>query len=134
MSYLEFSEFQELTGKTEDFKELFEKYLIKAEAVLDHETQDFYQFNDIKTDEVTFRVNKFKKALCAQIIYFGDLNADTFENLNSQPQMFTIGSTTVSNVSRYNAGGSNESKSLVAEDVYLYLEGTGLLYRGVPSC
>ena len=40
----------------------------------------------------------------------------------------------VSNASRYNPGGKNEAKPLVAEDVYLYLAGTGLLYAGVSSC
>lgn len=131
MSYLTFEEFKSLTGRLDESKEAFDKYLLKASAVIDNITNSFYQLNPITEDKITFRVERFKLALCAQVIYFSDLDADTFENLNSQPQTFSIGATTISNTSRYNAGGSNESKSLVADDIYIYLEGTGLLYRGV---
>lgn len=131
---MNFEEFKELTGVSDEYIENFDKYLAKATAVIDNVTNYFYQFNDILTDRVTFRVRRFKLALCAQIMYFAEVGADTYESINNAPQSFSAGRTSISNASRYNPSGNNESKSLTAEDVYLYLEGTGLLYRGVSSC
>lgn len=130
MSYLTFEEYQTLTQSADESRQLFETNLAKASAVLDNITNNFYHFNDLSTD-VPFRVMRFKQALCAQIGYFNELGANTFEAINKAPQSFTLGRTSISNGSRYNASGENESKSLVAEDVYIYLEGTNLLYRGV---
>lgn len=129
MPYIEFEEFKDLTGKTDDFKATFEKHLIKASAVLDSITNYFYQFNKIEEDPIGFRVKQFKLALCSQIIYFDEVGADTYESINNTPQSFSAGRTSISNKSSEDGG----KKSLVAEDVYIYLEGTGLLYRGVPS-
>lgn len=133
MAYLTFEEFKELTNKTDDFKDTFNKYLLKATAIIDNTTNRFYQFNSIADDPIDFRVKQFKLALCAQIIYFGEVGADTHESINKAPQSFSAGRTSVSNGTRYNASGQNESKSLVSEDIYIYLEETGLLYRGVKS-
>lgn len=133
MPYIEFEEFKDFTGKTDDFKAVFEKYLSKSTAVLDSITNYFYQFNKIEEDPIGFRVKQFKLALASQIIYFDEVGADTYESINNAPQSFSAGRTSISNASRYNPSGNNESKSLTAEDVYLYLEGTGLLYRGVSS-
>lgn len=130
MSYLTFEEYQQLTQSADDERKLFETNLAKASAVLDNITNNFYQFNDLATD-VSFRATRFKQALCAQIGYFNELGANTFEAINKAPQSFTLGRTSISNGSRYNASGENGSKSLVAEDVYIYLQGTNLLYRGV---
>ncbi|MGF1918800.1 hypothetical protein [Enterococcus faecalis] len=131
---MDFKEFKELTGVSDEYVENFDKYLAKATAVIDNVTNYFYQFNDLLTDKVTFRVRQFKLALCAQIMYFAEVGADTYESINNAPQSFSAGRTSISNASRYNPSGNNESKSLIAEDAYLYLEGTGLLYRGVSSC
>ncbi|EMF0592593.1 hypothetical protein HA908_000024 [Enterococcus faecium] len=133
MPYIDFEEFKDLTEKTDDFESTFEKYLTKASAVLDNITNRFYQLNKIKDDPISFRVKQFKLALCSQIIYFDEVGADTYESINNAPQSFSAGRTSISNASRYNPSGENESKSLVSEDIYIYLEGTGLLYRGVPS-
>lgn len=133
MPYIDFEEFKDLTGKTDDFESTFEKYLTKASAVLDNITNRFYQLNEIKNDPIGFRVKQFKLALCSQIIYFDEVGADTYESINNTPQSFSAGRTSISNASRYNPAGENESKSLVSEDIYIYLEGTGLLHRGVPS-
>ncbi|MGK0551054.1 hypothetical protein ACSFB8_04465 [Enterococcus faecalis] len=133
MPYLEFAEFKKLTNKGDDYKTTYDQYLLKSEAVMDNITNYFYQVTDINSDPINFRVQQFKRALCAQIIYFGELEADTYESINNTPQTFSAGRTSVSNASRYNPSGENESKSLITEDAYIYLEGTGLLYRGVPS-
>lgn len=134
MPYLTYEEFKKLTGKEDILDKDFEKFLPKASAVLDSVTNNFYQFNDINDDRIAFRVNRFKLALCSQICYFHEVGADTFEGINKNPQSVSIGSTSISNGSRYGSGGQAESKSIVADDIFIYLEGTGLLYRGVPSC
>lgn len=129
MAYLTYSEFKELS--TIDLEEAeFDKLIKKASAVLDNVTSYFYVKNDIKKDNA-WRAIQFKHALCAQIEYFNELDATTFESINKAPQSFSAGRTSVSNVSRYKSNGENEGKSLVAEDVYIYLQGTGLLYTGV---
>ena len=134
MGYITFNEFKSITGKTDDYEKTFEQFYSKAASVIDNITNRFYQLHKIDEDPVTFRVDQFKLARCSQIEYFGELGAATFESINRAPQTFSAGRTSVSNGSRYNSSGANESKSLVAEDIYIYLEGTGLLYRGVDSC
>lgn len=134
MDYLTFDEFKKITGKADEYQETFDKFYQKAVSVIDNITNRFYQLNKIDEDPISFRVKQFKLALSSQIEYFGELGAATFESINKTPQTFSAGRTSVSNGSRYNSSGANESKSLVAEDIYIYLEGTGLLYRGVDSC
>lgn len=133
MNYITFEEFKQLTGKPDEFKDKFDKYLLKATAIIDNVTEYFYQKNSIVNDPIAFRVKQFKLALCSQIIYFGEVGSDTYESINNTPQTFSAGRTSVSSSSRYNPSGQNESKSLVSEDIYIYLEGTGLLYRGRGS-
>jgi len=129
MPYLTYEEFTELAD-VEIEEQKFNSLLPKASSILDNVTNHFYVKNDIEQDN-TWRVHKFKQALCAQIEYFNELGATTFESINNAPQTFSAGRTSVSNASRYNPSGRNESKPLVAEDVYIYLEGTGLLFSGV---
>lgn len=129
MPYLTYEEFKSLNGPDIEEQE-FNKLLPKAGAILNNITNHFYARNDIDKDN-SWRANQFKLALAAQIKYFHVLGAATFEEINSSPQTFSAGRTSVSNASRYNPGGENESKPLVAEDVYIYLEGTGLLYAGI---
>lgn len=129
MPYLTYEEFQDLSD-TEIEESKFNKLNKKASAVLDNITSFFYVKNDINKDN-EWRVNQFKQALCAQIEYFEEVGATNFESINNAPQTFSAGRTSVSNASRYNPSGANESKPLVAEDVFIYLEGTGLLFTGV---
>ena len=117
MGYITFNEFKSITGKTDDYEKTFEQFYSKAAAVIDNITNRFYQLHKIDEDPVTFRVDQFKLALCSQIEYFGELGAATFESINRAPQTFSAGRTSVSNGSRYNSSGANESKSLVAEDI-----------------
>ncbi|WP_404293188.1 hypothetical protein LG276_01030 [Cytobacillus kochii] len=131
MAYLTFEEFKELSNRDID-ESNFNKLLPKASAVMDNVTNHFYQRVNIEKDN-TWRVNKFKQALCTQIEYFHVLGATTFEEINNAPQNFQAGRTSVSNASRYNPSGANESKPLISEDVYIYLEGTGLLFSGVMT-
>ncbi|GAA0415087.1 hypothetical protein GCM10008934_02460 [Virgibacillus salarius] len=131
MAYLTFQEFEELTEKAIDINNVeFTKLLPKASAILDNLTSHFYKRYDIEKDN-KWRVRQFKLGLCSQIEYFHELGATTFESINNAPQTFSAGRTSVSNASRYKPNGSNESKPLIAEDIFIYLEGTGLLYAGV---
>ena len=134
MAYITFDEYKELTGAAGDKVDKFEANVSKASAVVDSITNNFYQFNDLDTDKVKFRADRFKLALCAQIDYFIEVGGKTFEAVNKAPQSFSLGRTSISSGSRYNASGQNETKQIVAEDVYIYLEGTGLLYRRVARC
>lgn len=131
MPYLTYEEFKDLISVDVE-KEKFNKLLPKASAILDNVTSYFYDRIEMENDN-SWRVNKFKVALCSQIEYFHELGATTFESINNSPQSFQAGRTSVSNASRFNPSGENESKSLVAEEVYMHLEGTGLLYAGVAT-
>lgn len=130
MAYLTYPIFKELT-KSEMDEATFEKLLPKASDVLDHITDNFYQKHTMAEDVYLWRVQQFKKALASQITYFDEVGSSTYEGINKQPQSFSAGRTSVSHASRFNSGGKNESKSLVAEEVYMHLGGTGLLYRGM---
>lgn len=129
MDYLTYDEFKEYSTREINEKE-FNNLLPKASAVLNSITDHFYVRFDMDIDN-GWRVKQFKQALTAQIEYFDILGASSFEEINNAPQTFSAGRTSVSNASRYNSSGANETKPLVAEDVYIYLEGSGLLYRGV---
>lgn len=126
MPYLTYKEFGSSTIDEETFDELLEK----ASALLDHITNNFYVRNDIKRD-TEWRAKKFKQALKAQIEYFVEVGSATFEGINKEPQSFSAGRTSVTNTSRYSIKGSNKSRSLIAEEVYIHLAGSGLLYSGV---
>lgn len=134
MAYITFDEYNKLTAATNNNLDKFNANLSKASAVIDNITNNFYQFNDLETDKVKFRADRFKLALCAQIDYFIEVGGNTSEAVNKAPQSFSVGRTSISNGSRNNASGQNETKQIVAEDVYIYLEGTNLLYRGVARC
>lgn len=129
MPYLTYSEYMSYLFAEVDEVE-FNRLLIRASDVLDNVTSDYYQLNVLETD-IPFRRNKFKKAVACQIEYFNELGATTFEGINNSPQSFSAGRTSVSNASRYNPGGANESKPIEAEEVFIYLTGTGLLYAGI---
>ena len=131
MAYLTLEEYEEFSLNDGVTEEEFNKLLPRASSLLDIQTHNFYVFNDLEDDKVDFRKSRFKQALVAQIDYFKESGATTHYELNKAPQAFSAGRTSVTNVS----GRSIEvkSKSLVAEEVYLLLSGTGLLYRGVRS-
>ncbi len=126
MTYLTYEEFEKKSSAKVDENE-FNQLVAKASAVLDNVTNYFYVKNDIEKDN-EWRVNQFKQALIAQVEYFEEAGATTSEGINKAPQSFSAGRTTVTNASR---SSDDESKSLIASDVYMYLEGTGLLNRAV---
>ncbi len=128
MAYLTFEEFRDLNLSNELTEDEFNKLLAPASLLLDTQTNDFYVFNDLDKD-VPYRSKRFKQALAAQIQYFKETGKTTNYGLNKTPQSFSAGRTSVSM-------GSTQSTTsidtpLMADEAYLYLEGTGLLYRGV---
>lgn len=124
MPYLTYEEYKAF-GFTEIDEAEFNRLLPKASDVVDSITRHFYRFNNL-SDDVPFRQEQFKKAVAAQIEYFHEVGATTFEGINKGPQTFSAGRTTVTN-----ASGKNETKPLIAEEVFFYLRETGLLYRGI---
>jgi hypothetical protein len=130
MPYLTYDEFKEIQGAEID-ESTFDKLLPKATPILDYVTKHYYSYVDYENDNA-FRVKQFKKALSAQIAYFHESGANTFAGLNKAPQSFSAGRTSVTNASG-NTSEGNGKKSLIAEEVYMHLEGTGLLFAGVPS-
>lgn len=129
MAYVMFDECQKILGKERLTESQFDKYLPKAEEVVDQLTMRHYQFNNINEDSITFRVKQFKKAVCVQVLYFSDMESDTAEGLNSVPDTVTIGRTTVSMNGKRQV--SSRNRALVATDTLVCLSCTGLLYRGI---
>ena len=109
MAYITFDEYKELTAAANDNLDKFNANLSKASAVIDNITNNFYQFNDLETDKVKFRADRFKLALCAQIDYFIEVGGNTSEAVNKAPQSFSVGRTSISSGSRNNASGQNEN-------------------------
>lgn len=127
MPYLTYAEFQEFGYGIDEGE--FNKLLPRASDVLNNVTRSFYEFNDIDKD-VDFRRKRFKKAIASQIKYFSDMGATSSHGIND-PGHVQIGRTSISKGGR-NSGGQDERKNnLVSDDVYIYLSGTGLLYRGI---
>ena len=107
----------------------FEQLLKKAENLLDLITNSFYQLNEFDSDN-EWRKQRVKRALISQIDYFKETKKTTVEGINSVPKSVSLGRTTISQSDRY---GTNGSKSIVSEEMNNYLQGTGLLYRGICS-
>lgn len=127
MPHLTYEEYNEY-GFTELEKAEFDRLANRASDVLDHVTRNFYVFNSLD-DDIEFRRTKFKKAVACQVEYFHEMGATTTHGLKEAGTV-TIGRTTVTQGGRNSDSNAGED-SLVSDDVYLYLNGTGLLYRGI---
>ncbi len=129
MAYLTFEEFQS-KSQVDLTQEDFDKYLGRSSDLLDYLTSYFYVANDMGLVNPWIN-DQFRKALIAQIEYFNEIGSTSFESMNNKPQSFSAGRTSVSQ----NQGNSNQqiTKELVAEEVYIYLSSTGLLFSGVNT-
>lgn len=128
MPYLTYAEYQSFGfGSIEESE--FKRLLPKASDVVDSATRDFYQFHELETD-ILYRRNKFKKAVACQVEYFHDMDATSTHALN-EPAYVTIGRTSISNGFRNSQDAQQAQSGIVGPDVYMYLVGTGLLYRGI---
>lgn len=123
--HLTFSEYQELDGKLD--VNTFDQLIDKAEQVISNVTSRFYLKNDWLTDN-PWRKEQYQKAIVAQIEFFNEKGSTSMEL--EQLQSFSIGRTSVGGRNS-SSQQDNNGNSLVNPDIYLYLEGTGFLYRGV---
>ncbi|PIC65339.1 hypothetical protein CSV79_01580 [Sporosarcina sp. P13] len=128
MPYLTNAEYSSLPFEPVESTE-FDRLERRASDVLDSLTSNFYQFNDLAND-IPFRRDKFKKAVACQIEYFQDMGATTSHSLN-EPGSVTIGRTSMSSGASGSATSREPGIKLISVDVYMYLHGTGLLYRGI---
>lgn len=128
MAYLTYEEYQAMPfGAVEesDFVRLVER----ASDALDSITSNFYQYTVLDSD-YPIRRNKFKKAVACQIEYFQEMGATTSHGMN-EPSSVTIGRTSMSSSPRSATTSQEAQNKLVSDDVYMYLQDTGLLYRGI---
>lgn len=128
MPYLTYDEYTEL-GFAELDETEFDSLINRAGDAVDSVTRYFYKFNDIY-DDVEFRREQFKKSVAAQVEYFHDMGATNSHGM-SEPSTVQIGRTSVSKGSRNSSGQTEEKNKLVSDDIYMYLKGTGLLYKGI---
>lgn len=125
---LSFVEYQNLGGLAN--QEEFEKLVKKAESVLNAHIRHYYRNHDFETD-AEWRKSAVKASIAFQVDYFHETQSTSYESLNNTPQTITLGRTTISQTSRFNAAGANEKKPMLCFDSVMALQGTGLLYRGV---
>lgn len=128
MAYLTYEEYKELLGG-EITPQEFDKLLPRASIALDTITRHFYQKHSLE-DDVAYRKRHFKVALAAQIEYFHDLGATNSHGLET-PTQVQIGRTSMTYEGRGTNNGGSQQDHLISSDVYFYLSGTGLLYRGL---
>lgn len=107
----------------------FDNLLMRASAVLDNLTRNYYTFTSFD-DDYEWRVDKFKQAIGLQIEYFVQNEATSTSQLNDRPMSVTMGRTSVSRGGKAQTLEGSEV-TLQCPDVPMILEGTGLLYRGV---
>jgi hypothetical protein len=110
----------------------FEELAVLAGGYLDEVTGDYYQLHDIADDSFALRVSRFKRAVMLQIRYMADSGLKTataYKASLAQSVSQTIGKTAVSK----NFGGvtANVSGTIVCDEAYRGLHGTGLLFAGV---
>lgn len=125
LTYEEYSEMPFVDVPVEDFTKLVER----AGDAVDSITRNFYQYTLLESD-FPIRRDKFKKAVACQIEYFHEMGATNSHGLN-EPGSVTIGRTSMSTSTRANATTQEPQNSVISDDVYMYLQGTGLLYRGI---
>ncbi|HEP1570226.1 TPA: hypothetical protein VB825_000670 [Streptococcus suis] len=104
-----------------------EQAINKAEQLFEVVTRRFYSRVDFETD-VEWRKRAVRDALIAQVGYFIDLGALTAQELNSEPETVSLGRTSIG---KSKSSRNTSTSNLLCDEFYLYLSGTGLLYRGV---
>lgn len=131
MAYLTHNEYVGF-GLTEIDSNKYTGLLTRATMALDSITRNFYQFNDLDTDEVEFRKNKFKLAVALQLEYIAKTNIETAEDANQRSGITSqsMGRTSVS-IGGRSGSGADSQYNYVSIDALNALAGTGLTYRGI---
>lgn len=106
--------------------EEFYNLLYKASDVLSHLTNHYYTRNDFEQDDEQRKIS-YQKALACQIEYFYETGQKTSVGLNSRPKTMNLGRTHITMTNHVDEIGTTVPKSIVCPDIYLYLDGTGLL-------
>ncbi|MFT8878863.1 MAG: hypothetical protein ABF913_04785 [Oenococcus sp.] len=128
MAYLTFAEYQTITNKYGKVTaEAFDQLEYYAELALDRRTFNFYQLNDLASDQATFRVAAFKKAMTLQIEY---LNSQSVKTQSDVDQNNSLTSQNIGGIS-LSLSPNNQVSSVIPSEVIGVLESTGLLFRGV---
>ncbi|HFR3749370.1 TPA: hypothetical protein ACHVFV_000321 [Streptococcus suis] len=103
-----------------------EQAINKAEQLFEVVTRRFYSRVDFESD-VKWRKEAVRDALKAQVRYFIDQGALTAQELNSEPETVSLGRTSIG---KSKSSQNTNTSNLLCDEFYLYLSGTGLLYRG----
>ena len=130
ITYHEYYDFGFEGFRTTEEREEFALFLKRASNVADSVTRNFYKFNDLEGD-YGWRKLAFKKAVACQIEFFLEVEGFTTEAINNEPQSQQIGRIKISKTSRFNPKNVDEPQSVICPDIYMFLEGTGLLNRGI---
>ncbi|HFI0250072.1 TPA: hypothetical protein ACGO6U_000425 [Streptococcus suis] len=103
-----------------------EQAINKAEQLFEVVTRRFYSRVDFETD-VEWRKKAVRDALKAQVRYFIDQGALTSQELNYEPETVSLGRTSIG---KSKSSQNTNTSNLLCDEFYLFLSGTGLLYRG----
>lgn len=128
MTYLEYEEYKELSVEAIE-EDRFNVLLPRAEQVIDTITRYHYR-NNLFAEDHEWRKDAVKLAVMYQIEFFVEKGATTLEGIQSQPDSFSAGRTSITNRSSRSRELETE-KSLLATGARNALVATGLLYRGV---
>lgn len=131
MSYLTYSDYENMGFHKITSKDKFEELESTAEVLFNAITNQYYVKHSIEEDVDTIRVNLFKRALCLQCEYANDLNASTPYELNSLGQInsVSIGRTHIQ--TNNNAESTNYGSSGIYGLAFTLLTQAGLVRRSV---
>ena len=125
-SYDELSDLQ----KESVSEEQFNMYIVKAQDIVDHVTAHYWMYKKFESIIPTnFLVKQTKKAVYSQLEHFVKQDGSTIADFQA-PTSFSVGRTSITNSTSQQSSEVNLN-TLISPEVYMHLEGTGLLYRGV---
>lgn len=129
--YLGYDELSDLQ-KESVTEEQFNKYIEKAQDIVDYVTGHYWLHRDFKSVIPThYLVKQTKKAVYSQVVYFVENEGSSIVDFQV-PSSFSAGRTSITNRSSQTEQKLDLS-TLISPEVYMHLEGTGLMYRGVNN-
>ena len=109
-------------------EEQFMEYIEQAEAVIHNVTNNYWNVYPYVAG--TYLVKQTRKAVFAQIMWFVENGGSSLQSFKS-PASFSAGRTSVTERSGRDQSEDAGLTQLVNPEVYIHLQDTGLLYRGV---
>lgn len=132
--YLTFEDYQKLDASdTAITSDLFAKYIGKASLVIDEITRDYYQLNDLATDNNHYRAGKFREAVGLEINHLNELGASSSYEAGLEPSSVSMGRTSINYGNQTQDINGAPLSALYSDEAISVLAGSGLLYRGVQS-